>query len=323
MCGTIPDPRPAVDSKLKLLDEALRDLEMGQGNNFLSLRGIMLDAQGQVRKELYKPNGDIHLSAAGTRIVSLRIQNMLNVMLPIPVPVQAPVQAPVPAPVVNAPPVVSALLVAAVVNAPVVVQHVAVAVQDQVESPMEVEDEDSILQRLFFKKYGRALPDEKKKDDVDINFVIDLTDGSDEMEVATSEIASVVVVKTEQINANQNAPNAPNVAEARKERRECVKARKAIVAFGKTLRKSEAIPEKEAPEIVANTDMAEANPVESIKSAEQINAETEAEKEAFEDEFGHIEPDEFDKEDESEFQLYPKEADNEVIDADEAMIDDV
>jgi hypothetical protein len=72
LCGTIPDPRPAVDSKLKLLDDALKDLYMGQGNNFLTLRGLMLDAHGQVRQDLYKL-GDIHLSEAGTRIVSLRI----------------------------------------------------------------------------------------------------------------------------------------------------------------------------------------------------------------------------------------------------------
>jgi hypothetical protein len=48
LCGTIPDPRPAFDSKLKLLDEALKDLEMGEGNKFLSLRGSILDAQGKV-----------------------------------------------------------------------------------------------------------------------------------------------------------------------------------------------------------------------------------------------------------------------------------
>jgi hypothetical protein len=45
LCGTIPDPRPAVDSKLKLLDEALEDLDMGEGNKFLALRGSMLDAE--------------------------------------------------------------------------------------------------------------------------------------------------------------------------------------------------------------------------------------------------------------------------------------
>jgi hypothetical protein len=187
LCGTIPDPRPAVDSKLKLLDEALKDLDMGQRNNFLSLRGMMLDSKEQVRKELYKL-GDIHLSEAGTRIISLRIRNMLDIMLPVPVPVQAPA-------VQVQPPVAALPLVAAVnqapagaqvpevVQAPVIVQHVAVAVQDQVESPMEVEDEDTILQRLFFKKFGRALP-EKEKDDVDdINMdLIDLTKEDDEME---------------------------------------------------------------------------------------------------------------------------------------------
>jgi lysophospholipase L1-like esterase len=134
LCGTIPDPRPAVDSKLKLLDEALKDLEMGQGNNFLGMRAMMLDAQGQVRKDLYKPNRDIHLNSSGTKIISLRIQRMLEIMLPALVPGRAPVQAPVPAPVVNAPLAVNVPLVAAVVQAPVVVQHVAVVGQGQVES---------------------------------------------------------------------------------------------------------------------------------------------------------------------------------------------
>jgi hypothetical protein len=63
LCGTIPDPRPAIDSKLKLLDEALKDLEMGEGNKFLSLRGSLLDAQGEVRKDIFKPRGDIHHSS--------------------------------------------------------------------------------------------------------------------------------------------------------------------------------------------------------------------------------------------------------------------
>jgi hypothetical protein len=67
LCGTIPDPRPAVDSKLRLLDEALNDLETGQGNRFLTLRGSMLDAQGKVRTDLYKPRGDIHLNTLGRK----------------------------------------------------------------------------------------------------------------------------------------------------------------------------------------------------------------------------------------------------------------
>jgi hypothetical protein len=213
---------------LKLLDEALKDLEMGEGNMFLSLRGSLLDAQGAVRKDIFKPRGDIHLNFAGTQIVSLRIRKMLEVMLPNLVPVQtspAPVQTPAPAPVqtlpakvqrtrvqapvpdpapvvANSPPVVSTTLVADVVNAPIVVQHVAVVGQDQVEIPMEVEDEDALLQRLFFKRFGRGLPEEKEKEkekekenDVDnIKFVIDLTDDTDEMEVATSDVAPVAVV---------------------------------------------------------------------------------------------------------------------------------
>ncbi len=286
LCGTIPDPRPAVDSKLKFLDEALKDLDMGQGNNFLTLRGVMLDAHGRVRNDLFKPNGDIHLNAAGTRIVSLRIQNMLDVMLPAPVPVlgsvpiQAPVQAPVPAlVVVKAPPAVNVPLVANVVQAPVVVQHVAVVGQDQVES-MET-DEGEILAKLFFKKYGRALPEKEKEDEVDINFVIDLTDGPDEMEVATSDtVPPVVVVKTEtETEKNPNAPTVANVAEARAERKAFNFLTKSAKIFAKKLEKkspnpnptpkkvrkiriaegvNQVIPEKEAP-----TDSADPNTTEA------------------------------------------------------------
>jgi hypothetical protein len=160
---------------------------------------------------------------------------------------------------------------------------------------MEVEDEDSILERLFFKKYGRALPEEKEKEDeVDkIKFVIDLTDESDEMEVATP----VVVVKTEPIEAAE----APEVAakQRRASRRleiiELAKARKAITEFGKSLRKKEFIPEKEAPlaagtSVIADndTDMAEdvsvntvntvgsVNTVDTIEMAERALAESDA-----------------------------------------------
>jgi hypothetical protein len=316
LCGTIPDPRPAVDSKLKLLDEALKDLEMGEGNNFLSLRGSLLDARGAVRKDIFKPRGDIHLNASGTKIVSLRIQQMLTIMLPNLVPVQAPVPAPVPvqtlpapvqtppakpqrtrvqapvqdpAPVVvnEQPLVVNAPLVADVVNAPVV------------EIPMEVEDEDAVLQRLFFKKFGRALPEpekeKEKENEVDkINFVIDLTD-EDEMEVATSEnVPPVPVVKTEPIEAAEaTVVNVVNVADVnvadvanrrsfRLERLELAKARKAITEFGKSLRKKEVIPEKEAPlaagtkDVIADNDldMAEDTSVESVNSVETVNTES-------------------------------------------------
>jgi hypothetical protein len=287
LCGTIPDPRPAVDSKLKLLDEALKDLEMGQGNNFLSMRAMMLDAQGHFRKDLYKPNGDIHMNAAGTKIVGLRIQRMLEIMLPmvLQTPVQAP--APVSAPVVvNAPPAVDAPLVAAVIQAPVVVQHVAVAIQDQVETPMEVEDEDSILQRLFFKRFGRALPEkekEKEKNDVDdINMdLIDLTKEDEEMETDKSPVLVPlpIVVKTEPIE----------------------------VAVPKSLRKTNVIPEKEGPlaasNVVADSNVsadASVNPIESvnpIQTAEQTIAESDAVIEAsreFVAEFGDTPLDEFD-----------------------------
>jgi hypothetical protein len=203
---------------------------------------------------------------------------------------------------------------------------------------MEVEDEDALLQRLFFKKYGRALPEtEKEKEkDVDINFVIDLTD-EDEMEVATSEnVPAVAVVKTEPIeiaNVSNVASAADKVAADRKERRELVKARKALIAFGKTLRKSVQIPEKEA-EVSADSNVSADASVNPIESVEQTIAESEAaiaESEAaiaasdanrkeFAVEFGDTPLDEFD--DESEFRLYRSE-DDVIEDDDDAMIDDV
>jgi hypothetical protein len=221
--------------------------------------------------------------------------------------VLAPVQDEAPAPVVvNTTPVVNAPLVADVVNAPVIVQHVAVVDQDQVESPMEVEDEDSILERLFFKKYGRALPEKEKEkeNEVDnIKFVIDLTDDADEMEVA----APVVVVKTEPIeivnvaNVNNigNVNTVYNESGIRVSRRleliELAKARKAITEFGKSLRKKDIIPEKEAPlaassNVIAtdDTDMAEdvsvneANSDNPVGSVNSVNTESLTTAEAFE-----------------------------------------
>jgi hypothetical protein len=282
----------------------------------------LLDAQGAVRKDIFKPRGDIHLNAAGTQIVSLRIRQMLEIMLPavpgsVPVQAQVPaqiqtppakvqrprVQAPVPDPapvVANTPPVVGAPLVAvanapAVIQAPVVVQHVTVTDQDRVESPMEVEDEDAILERLFFKKYGRALPEkekEKEKDEVDqINMnLIDLTQEDDEMEVATP----VVVVKTEPIETPENVPDVTNVTNVtsvadvskrrsfRLERLELAKARKAITEFGKSLRKTDVIPEKETPlateNVIADTDsdMSEDRSVTTVnnESGNNVNVES-------------------------------------------------
>jgi hypothetical protein len=173
--------------------------------------------------------------------------------------------------VVNAPLVAAPVVnVPDVVNAPVIVQHVAVVGQDQVETPMEVEDEDALLQRLFFKRFGRALPEEKEKEnDVDkTNFVIDLTD-EDEMEVATSDnVPAVAVVKTETIEI-VNVANVSNVNNVNNERRHSSRLerlalskaeRQAITEFGKSLRKKDIIPEKEAPlaagteNVIADTD---------------------------------------------------------------------
>jgi hypothetical protein len=251
----------------------------------------------------------------GTQIVSLRIQQMLTVMLPNLVPVQAPVSAPNAAPVqtppapvqtpakpqrtrvqapvqdedpapvvVNGPPAVDGSLVAAVVNAPAVEQ-----VQNVVpETPMEVEDEDALLQRLFFKKYGRALPDEREKEKeskVDqIKFVIDLTDDTDEMESDPTPVL-IPIVKKEPIESAEPievVANVNNFAKAnsvynesgiRVSRR---LARKAITEFGKSLRKTTVIPEKETENVIADndTDMAEdvsVNPVGSVSVVESGN----------------------------------------------------
>jgi hypothetical protein len=193
-----------------------------------------------------------------------------------------------------------------------------------------MEDEDDVLQRLFFKKYGRALPEQEKEKESDVDnikFVIDLTDekDEDEMEVATSEVVPVAVVKTE---PNEVA-NAAKVLADRKERRELIRARKALVAFGKTLRKSEVIPEKEAPlaagNVIADTDSNSVKPVgpvntveslttdEAIEMAEAAIAESDAA-------VNQKVMDEFD--DESEFQLYRSE-DDVIEDDDDDMIDNV
>ena len=189
---------------------------------------------------------------------------MLEIMLPAVFPVQAPVQAQLQAPVavpavVNTPPVVDVPLVAAGVQQRVV-QNVA----------MEVEDDNEILKRLFLQKFGRELPEQEPErnevDDIVGNMdLIDLTKDEDEMEVATSEVQ--VVVKTEPIDDRRRS--------SRLERR--------------GLRKNDVIPDKEAPEVIADndTDMAEdvsANPVgsvnvesgEPVKTYEQIMADLDA-----------------------------------------------
>jgi ribosomal protein L11 len=105
----------------------------------------------------------------------------------------------------------------------------------------------------------------------EINFVIDLTE-DEEMEASVA--APVVVplpiaaVKTEpieaaeasEINADTDVSNVTNVAKrhsSRLERLELAKARKAITEFGKTLRKTEIIPDKENVIDNNDTDMSE------------------------------------------------------------------
>jgi hypothetical protein len=203
---------------------------------------------------------------------------------------------------------------------------------------MDVEDEDAILERLFFKKYGRALPEQEKEKESDVDnikFVIDLTDekDEDEMEVATSEVP-VAVVKTEPIeiaNVNNvnNVTGVADVAKLRQERRELVKGRKALIAFGKSLRKTDKIPEKETPEVVADSNVVTTVNPESITTdgaiemAERAVAESEAAiaaNQEFTAEFGDTPLDEFD--DESEFRLFPDETDV-INEDDDEMIDDI
>jgi hypothetical protein len=57
------------------------------------------------------------------------------------------------------------------------------------------------------------------------------------MEVATSEVAPLVVVKTEPIDTNLNAPTPANIAEARKERRAFKQFTKSAKIFAKKLEK--------------------------------------------------------------------------------------
>jgi hypothetical protein len=203
---------------------------------------------------------------------------------------------------------------------------------------MEV-DEDELLAKLFFKKYGRALPVEKEKekdavDQINMN-LIDLTNDENEMEVATSNVIPVAVVKTEPIeianvanvaNVN-NVTNESGVADVAKrrsfrlERLELAKARKAITEFSKSLRKTDVIPEKEAPlaagtSVIADTDsnMSEdvsVNAVESVNTVETVEqtiaaseaaiaaseaaiAASDANRKEFAAEFGDTNLDEFD-----------------------------
>ena len=63
---------------------------------------------------------------------------------------------------------------------------------------MEVEDEDKLLQRLFFKKFGRALP-KKKSDEADLDIdPKDLTEEQDKWD-AIPTLAPVDIVKKESI----------------------------------------------------------------------------------------------------------------------------
>ena len=126
-----------------------------------------------------------------------------------------------------------------------------------------------------------------------INFVIDLTDDTEEMEDDTTPLLVPIVVKTEptevaEVVAVNNVASVYNESGIRVSRRlELAKARKAIRAFGQSLRKKDIIPEKEPENIIADTDtdMAAADSVnpesgnnidKAIKTTEQVIAESDA-----------------------------------------------
>jgi hypothetical protein len=133
---------------------------------------------------------------------------------------------------------------------------------------MEVEGDNEILKRLFLQKFGRELPEQEPErnevDDIVGNMdLIDLTNDDDEMEVATPA-AVVVVVKTESIETPEAAP---------------IDDRRRSSRLSRSLRKSEAIPEKEAPLAAgaenviadADTDMAEDTSVGSVNAVGSNN----------------------------------------------------
>ena len=199
---------------------------------------------------------------------------MLEIMLPAVFPVQAQVQAPVAVPVVVNVPLVAAgvqQLVGQIQD--LVVQNVAIV---QPPVAMEVEGDNETLKRLFLKRFGRELPERGERNEVDEIVgnmdLIDLTkeDDDDEMEVATPA-AVAVVVKTE-------APEAPEAAPMDDRRRSSRLER---------LRKSEFIPEKEAP-LAAGTSVAENviadndTDMAEDKSVESVNIEPLTAAEAFE-----------------------------------------
>jgi hypothetical protein len=139
------------------------------------------------------------------------------------------------------------------------------------------------------------------------------------MEVA-APVPVKAVVKTEPIETPETVAN---VARLRQERRELVKARKANTAFGKTLRKTNVFPEKEAPpEIVADSNVSEDPSVNIVGSVNPVDAEIEADQREFVAEFGDIPMDKFDNTG-SRFHLYGPEDVIPSDDEDDAMINNV
>jgi hypothetical protein len=230
----------------------------------------MLDARGQVRKDLYKPNGDVHMNSSGTKIASLRIRNMLEIMLPAVFPVQAQVQAPVQAPVA-VPVVVNVPLVAAGVQQLVgqlqdlVVQQVAIV---QPPVAMEVEGDNETLKRLFLQRFGRELPELERSPVDDINQAMDLIDltkeDEDEMEVATSEVVQVVVkIEPTEAPETPETPETPMDGRRRSSRLERA-----------SLRKTDVIQEKEAPLAAGTANVIADNDTDMAEDVSNVNTES-------------------------------------------------
>jgi hypothetical protein len=90
VCGLFPDPLyENLDYRFMDMDHSLSTLDFGPLGTFLELRTPVLNSQGFIRGDCYKPY-KIHLSKTGAKIVGLKINKHLkNLIRPIQVQVQA------------------------------------------------------------------------------------------------------------------------------------------------------------------------------------------------------------------------------------------
>jgi hypothetical protein len=90
VCGLIPDPLyENLDYRFMDMDHSLSTLDFAPLGTFLELRTPVLNSQGFIRGDCYKPY-KIHLSKTGAKIVGLKINKHLkNLIRPVQVQVQA------------------------------------------------------------------------------------------------------------------------------------------------------------------------------------------------------------------------------------------